>query len=211
MKADLERIQDCEDAVENGLAALEKMSLSNSEVTRALRFLAPKGFRPVVEFRESGRKKRRTASADDWAPETGEIVITFDPVEAGDIVASGSLAKAVSPDTDLDEVCQALAEAETGRSFVALKWFRDELLPAMGYSWATIPGIAAVVTKAITGGRILTGKVINPRAPQYPTTTIRVNRQRHPQFSGAPARRFLPVPIAGEPLSQTILRDRGQR
>ena len=130
MKAGIKRIQDCEDAVESGLAVLGKMNLSNSEATRALQFLAPKGFRPVVEFREGGRKKRRTASADNWAPGTGEILITFDPVEAGDAVASEQRAKAVSPNGGLDEVCQALAEAEIGRSFVALKWFRDELLPA---------------------------------------------------------------------------------
>ena len=212
MGAGIKRIHDCEEAVENGLVALEKMSLSDSEVARALQFLAPKGFRPVVEFRESGRKKRRTASADNWTPGTGEILITFEPVETGDAVASEQPAKAVSPNGDLDQVCQALAEAEIGRSFVALKWFRDEFLPAKGYSWATTTEDRhAVLTKAITGGRIITGKVTNPRAPQYPTTTVRVNRQRQSQFSGAPARRFRPVPIAGEPLSDTILRDRGPR
>ncbi len=65
MEKQIENIQDCEDAVESGLEILEQMNLSNAEVARALRFLAPQGFRPVVEFRESGRKKRRTASADN--------------------------------------------------------------------------------------------------------------------------------------------------
>jgi hypothetical protein len=212
MKDSIERIQDCEDAVENGLAVLEKLSLSNTEVTRALQFLTPKGFRPVVEFRDSGRKKRRTASAENWTPVTGEILITFDPVGPDDAVAADQPVKAASPDRDLEEVCQALAEAEIGRSFVALKWFRDELLPAKGYSWAAaLEDRHSVLTKAITGGRILTGKVTNPRAPQYPTTTVRVNRQRQSQFSGSSVRRFVPVPIAGEPLSQTILEDRGRR
>jgi hypothetical protein len=214
MKNSVERIQDCEDAVENGLAVLEKMSLSNAEVIRALQFLAPKGFRPVVEFRESGRKKRRTASADNWTPETGEILITFDPAGADDSVVSDQPARIVSPgsDGDLEEVCRALAEAEIGRSFVALKWFRDELLPAKGYSWTrTTEDRHAILTKAITGGWIVTGKVTNPRAPQYPTTTVRVNRQRESHFQGAVVRRFRPVPVSGEPLSQTILRDRGER
>jgi hypothetical protein len=212
MKDSIERIQDCEDAVENGLAVLEKMSLSNTEVTRALQFLAPKGFRPVVEFRESGRKKRRTASAENWTPETGEILITFDPLGAGDAVPADEPAKTVSQDKDLEEVGQALAEAEIGRSFVALKWFRDELLPAKKYSWTRTPEDRhAVLTRAITGGWIVTGKVTNPRAPQYPTTTVRVNRQRESHFQGAVVRRFRPVPISGEPLSQTILRDRGER
>lgn len=105
------------------------------------------------EFRESGSNKRRTPSADNWAPATGEILITFDPVEAGDALPSDRPAEAVSPNADPDEVSQALAEAETGRWFVALKWFRDELLPA----------------------------------------------------------KFRPVPIAGEPLSDTILGDGGPR
>jgi hypothetical protein len=213
MKENTEKIQDCEEAVENGLAALEKMNLSNAEVTRAMKFLAPKGFRPVVEFRrEDGRKRRRTASADNWAPGTGEILITFEPAEASDAAVSEPRAKTLNRARDVEEICRALAEAEIGRSFVALKWFRDDFLTSTGYGWAKIPEERhAVLTNAITGGWILTAKVTNPRAPQYPTTTVRVNRQHQSPFSGAPAHRFLPVPVSGEPLSQTILRDRGQR
>jgi hypothetical protein len=214
-KSRAENIQDCEDAVENGLAVLEKISLSSVEVTKALPFLAPKGFRPVVEFHGAGgRKIRRTTSADKWDPETCEILITFEPAEAGvtDAVVSVQPAKTMKADGDMEEVCRALAEAEIGRSFVALKWFRDELLPAKGYAWATaLEDRHAVLTRAITGGWILTGKVTNPRAPQHPTTTVRVNRQRQSHFPGGEARRFRPVPIHGEPLSQTILRDRGER
>lgn len=217
MKSTQKKIQDCQEAVANGLAILHKMNLPSEEAIRALQFLAPKGFRPVVEFRESGRKKRRTASADNWTPKTGEILITFDPadpVEEDDSPATDQPAKAASPGSDvaLEEVCRTLSEAEIGRSFVALKWFRDEFLPAKSYRWArTTEDRHAVLTRAITGGWILTGKVTNPRAPQYPTTTIRVNRQRQSHFQGAMASRFRPVPISGEPLSRTILRDRGER
>jgi hypothetical protein len=213
MKGKIEKIQDCEEAVENGLTVLEKMNLSNAELTRALPFLTPKGFRPVVDFRgEGGKKIRRTAAADKWDPGTCEILITFEPAEESDATVSDQPAKPVTGDGDLVEVCRALSEAEIGRSFVALKWFRDEFLPAKGYAWGSTPEDRhAVLTKGIAGGWILTGKVTNPKAPQYPTTTVRVNRRREAQFSGAPARRFLPVPIAGEPLSQTILRDRGRR
>jgi hypothetical protein len=211
-KTGIQRIQECEEVIENGLAVLEQMNLSNADLTRALPFLAPKGFRPVVDLRGAGgRKMRRT---DKWDPGTCEITITFEPAEgeAADVTVSGQAATALTPDRDLEEACQALAEAEIGRSFVALKWFRDELLPARAYAWATTPEARhAVLTKAITGGWILTGKVTNPRAPQYPTTTVRVNRQRQSHFPGAGARRFRPVPVQGEPLSQTILRDRGER
>jgi hypothetical protein len=117
MEKQIENIQDCEDAVESGLEILEQMNLSNAEVARALRFLAPEGLRPVVEFRESGRKKRRTASADNRTPETGEILITFGPAEAvAPLVLDRSAGNVnTSIDQDLKEVWEALAEAEVGR------------------------------------------------------------------------------------------------
>lgn len=208
-----ERIQDCQEAIENGLVAMEKKDFSDIAITRALEFLVPKGFRPVVEFcDENGNPKRRTWSSTKWNPETDEIVITFSPVRAIDSVAHDSQTEPAHSVGDLEEVCSALAEAETGRSFVSLKWFRDDFLPAKGYAWTKTPeDCYAVLTKAITDGWILTSKVTNPRAPQYPTTAIRVNRQRQSRSPGTPAHRFVPVPVSGEPLSRTILRDRGQR
>lgn len=206
-----EKIQDCQEAIENGLTALKKKDFSNAAIARALEFLTPKGFRPVVEFcDENGNPKRRTWSSTKWNPETDEIVITFSPVKESESVVLQ--AEPVHSDSDFEQVCTALAEAETGRSFVALKWFRDDFLPAKGYAWTKTPeDCYAVLTKAIADGWILTSKVTNPRAPQYPTTAIRVNRQRHGQSLATSPHRFAPVPVSGEPLSQTILRDRGQR
>lgn len=176
----------------------------------------PDGFYPVVQFFEGGRKKRKDASIENWSAAKGEIRISFAP--GADAKSTPALAQApVAPKTppggiskDMEDLIAALQEAETapGRSFVALKWFRDEILPARMPQ--SSPGQRqALITQAIQEGWILTGKVPNPKAPLYPTTSIRLNRQK--LAGGGPAARFHPVPIAGEPLSATILKDRGPR
>lgn len=264
-------IQDREKALERTLSELRKLGSQELKDLQALDVIAPAGFRPVVELLENGRKKRRSASAGSWSPETGEIRIYFEPSEpaqeeslpdsvevnpmkaefrcwkCGKLVqiksetATGkrivrfyscghiafvektevksdkivSLAPVVvvpGPDQTLVELLKSLEEAENtpGRMFVALKWFRDEYLPSNGLGWAqNHDERQAVLAKAIRDGWILTGKVHNPKAPLYPTTTIRMNRQK--KAGSMPPSRFRPVPISGEPLSRTILQDRGAR
>ncbi len=211
-------IQDLEKALEKNLAGLP---------------IAPQGYRPVVELLENGRKKRRTASALSWSAKTGEVRIRFEqarrpsdevsPESPGlgkdEKTKSGEVTPllpppvaAAAPDRRLPGLLKALEDAETapGRMFVALKWFRDEYLPSTGVDWAqNREERQDVLTRGIQAGWILTGKVANPKAPPYPTTTIRLNRQKQP--ASAPAIRFRPVPISGEPLSRTILLDRGAR
>jgi hypothetical protein len=72
-------INDVEQTVQNGLEALRNAPLSN-QITDALKFLTPPGYRPIAQFEEDGRKKRGTAAASNWNPETGEIVIYFERV-----------------------------------------------------------------------------------------------------------------------------------
>ena len=203
-------IQDCEEALEETLTTLQSLDLPQLRSLPALDFIAPKGFRPIVELYENDRKKRRTASAETWSPETGEVRICFERVEASADAKSNPL----SDSSLLQELLSALQEAETapGRNFVALKWFRDEYLHATGLSWAQDEGKRqSLLTQAIKKGWILTSRVPNPKAPLYPTTTIRLNRQRAAAGAPPPASRFRPVRIVGEPLSSTILRDRGTR
>ena len=208
-------IQDCEDAVEKTLSVLRNMDSSQMKTSPGMNILAPEGFRPVVELYEDGRKKRRTASANNWSPATGEIRIYFEPVEkAPDSRLELATDTASNPGHALSDLINALREAENspGRMFVALKWFRDEYLPSTGLAWTRSPDDRqAHLAKAIQDGWILTSRVPNPRAPRYPTTTIRLNRQRLPEAGQAPLNRFRPVPISGEPLSDTILRERGTR
>jgi hypothetical protein len=238
------------------------------QLTEALQVLMPVGYHPVVELQENGRRKRRTASAENWTPETGEILISFskdfsseqlqkpspepprapfvgpltrqlldirdkhailaeqqaptiksqrsygaippDPraIKAGlpQVSSSSSSQSPASP--EVQELCHALEEVERqGRSFVALKWFRDDVLASKGFSWTADPEQRqAVLAAAIDNKLVVTSRVPNPRSP-FPTTAIRLNRTpTSPQSEG---RRYSPVRVQGEPLSSTIMRDRG--
>ncbi|MFN0008758.1 MAG: hypothetical protein ACKVXR_12720 [Planctomycetota bacterium] len=62
--------------------------------------------------------------------------------------------------------------------FVSLKWFRDTYLPRRGFDWASDPDLPRqVVHEAAASEIILTAKVPNPKTPEFPVTTIRLNRE----------------------------------
>jgi hypothetical protein len=263
-------IIEVEESVQGALEALPSILRSSpaTALTRqlgeALRVLMPAGYHPVVELQENGRRKRRTASADNWTPETGEILISFSKDSASEqpqklaveaspqpafvgpsarqILAvrdqqvratnsqpiygttppqpprpsapnrarasSNSPALSAPSDNQELELCRALDEVEReGRAFVALKWFRDDVLPSKGFTWASdSEQRQAVLTAAIERGLIVTSRVPNPRSP-FPTTAIRLNRT--PVSPQSERQRYSPIQIKGEPLSSTILRDRG--
>ncbi|HEV7217568.1 MAG: hypothetical protein ACHP8A_04895 [Terriglobales bacterium] len=105
------------------------------------------------------------------------------------------------------------AESKPGWKFVTLKKFRDEVLPS-----EDIPSIRTdverqnVIRSAIDKRFILVGRVPNPKAPEFPVTTIRVNRLM-PEVKeilggGDADLDFHPIEIKGEPLSATIIRER---
>src|SRR5208282_2235475 len=62
--------------------ALNELAYSQDPgLVRALRFLAPPGYQAIVELcSESGRSKRRNASAESWSPEDDEVRIYFERV-----------------------------------------------------------------------------------------------------------------------------------
>jgi hypothetical protein len=106
------------------------------------------------------------------------------------------------------------AEAKPGWNFVPLKKFRDEILPSKHVpSMRTDVERQNVLRSAIEKRLVLVGKVPNPKAPEFPVTTIRLNRLL-PQVQAilgtlnTPDSDFHPVEIRGEPLSATILRER---
>jgi hypothetical protein len=115
----------------------------------------------------------------------------------------------------LSDLIKALdrAESQPGYSFVALKWFRDTALPSARFSWLSADTVRNVLSEAIEKKIILTSKVPNPRSPQFPVTAIRLNRLM-PEVKATLGSRderpsdFQPVPIRGEHLSATVLRER---
>jgi hypothetical protein len=254
-------ISDIERTVQNGLEALRNAPLSE-QITAALKFLTPPGYRPIAQLEEDGRKKRSTASASNWNPETGEIVIYFERTKLDSIPQTSPERRALGratinaarseasvpaaplgldfesrlrrireerglsndpydPPTTFDpaavtpwqiqQCCEALAEVEkAGKAFIALKWFRDQGLTVHGYAWAESPACRqAVLTKAIEEGAILTTQIPNPRAPQHPTTTVKLNRESEHALSVPP--RYQPIRAkGGASASEIILRDRGR-
>jgi hypothetical protein len=104
------------------------------------------------------------------------------------------------------ELVRALdrAEARPRYQFVALTWFRDLVLPGVGFQWTQSESLRHEVLKAaITRGFVLTSKV----------TAIRLNRllpEVQAILSQAPSTEndFEPVSIQGENLSATVLRER---
>lgn len=219
-------IPDAEEIVEE---ALTELSYSQDPgLARALHFLAPPGYHVIVELcSESGRSKRRSASAESWSPEEDEVRIYFERMESNDEQraprsASRPAEHAYDDDdepveaalpADMDhrvkELCGALAEAERGgHAFIALKWFRDSFLPRKSFRWNQNPESRQVVlAEAIQRGLVLTSKIANPKTPAYPTTTIRLNRAE----AGIPeeAQRFHPVAVHGEGLAAVLEEERG--
>lgn len=232
--------KDAQNSAENGFLsipaaeeiieeALNELAYSQDPgLVRALRFLAPPGYQAIVELcSESGRSKRRNASAETWSPEDDEVRIYFERIDGEESAPRlAHVPRAVSSRTsdedegedeaspaDLDarvkELCGALAEAERGgHAFIALKWFRDSFLPRKSFRWNQYPGTRqAVLAEAIQRGVVLTSKIANPKTPAYPTTTIRLNRAE--AGITEEAQRFHPIEVQGEPVGAAIAEDRG--
>ena len=224
-------IADVQVEIQRALNSLERLRDLPPEL-QALRYLVHEGAVPEVSLRYRGdnRKIRRNASADYWKPDSCQAVITYET--EGERTADVQRLKRPSvldernqkkirqdnggqPEEQITELLTALerAESDPRRQFVALKWFRDQYLPQQGFPWAADPREAGRVLRETTDqGLVLTAKVPNPRAPAYPTSTIRLNRT-HPEvrtrLSAKPtAELFRPVRIKGGRLSQTVLDQR---
>ncbi|MGA2251524.1 hypothetical protein [Terracidiphilus sp.] len=220
-------IPDAEEIVEEALAELGYSQ--DPGLSRALHFLAPPGYQAIVELcSESGRSKRRNASADSWSPEEDELRIYFERVDGEEAPARPVRTSApvhevhyedddageeiilpADMDSRVKELCGSLAEAERGgHAFIALKWFRDSFLPRKSFRWNQNPEMRqTVLAEAIQRGMVLTSKIANPKTPAYPTTTIRLNRSE----AGIPeeAHRFHPVSVQGETLTAVMDEERG--
>jgi hypothetical protein len=226
--------------VESQISRNLSSGLSLKDSLDRVGYAVPKKSHPRVTLSDAnGRKKKRNASADNWSPESGVIEIRLEPVaqeeerpapETPRQTESTSRAQlqdlpsgTANADGDLHpaevELLRALdrAESKPGWSFVPLKKFRDDILPLEPRE--NIPSLRTdieqrhMLQSVIDKRLVLVGKIPNPKAPQFPVTTIRLNRLM-PQVKAALGQTgssdldFRPVEIRGEPLSATILRER---
>ena len=172
--------------------------------------------------KKSQRKKRHNASAGSWSPESGEIRVSFEPSAEAPGISARQIAKERVEEAKVQLPSGALcdlirhldrAESKPGYGFVALKWFRDAVLPAVRPEWADSDVRNSALREALDQRLVLTSKVPNPKSPEFPVTAIRVNRSLadtrailgSPETAGAG---FQPVEIRGEAISATILRER---
>jgi len=214
-------------------AALDHLPALAAQLPPALKPLARlsprKGFRVQVSLRrgnaKDSRQVKQNAPASRWLPDSGLVAISYRPTTAEEDQAAGpavedvqdSPAKPAELATDpIRDIVMALARAEKDPQlgFVSLKWFRDAYLPQQGHPWAAIPDERQrVLVNAIERNWILTSKVANPKNPQFPVTAIKINRllsEVRSILEQEPGSRsgFKPIAMRGEPLSQTVLRER---
>jgi hypothetical protein len=192
-------------------------------ILNELRFAVPGQYKLRVSLLDSnGRKKRSNALAENWSPASGRIEIRFEPVLEEEKVATHGVSRSADQKSGSGSLEARLlraldnAESTPGWNFVALKKFRDEILPsepfAPGEFQPTDVHWQEAIRNAIEKRLILTGKVQNPKSPQFPVTSIRLNRlmPEVQEILGLSKQDldFHPIHIKGEPLSATILRER---
>jgi hypothetical protein len=211
-----------------------KLDNALTDILQDLGYSVPQSHEVKASLLDSkGRKKRSNASADNWSPVLGRIEIRFEPAaqELKQINSAESQPVAKEPPPTKPEglskgirgvhpaeadllIALDRAESRPGWNFVPLKKFRDEILPQEHLaSMRTDVERRSVLDSVIEKKLILLGKVINPKSPQFPVTTIRLNRLM-PEVKAVLGQtnsqdlNFHPIDISGEPLSTTILRER---
>jgi hypothetical protein len=205
---------------------------------KKLGYSIPDSFRLRVSLlHANGRKKRSNASADTWAPESERMEFWLEPSATQDSESYEEVpqsADVLSPSnttrTDGSQTASSAggqlhpsevaliraldrAESTPGWSFVSLKKFRDEILPVENIPHLDSDVLRQNALRCVIDKRlILLSKVQNPKAPQFPVTTIRLNRllPEVQEVLGQPKSDldFHPIHIKGEPLSATIMRER---
>ncbi len=171
-----------ESELEDALAALAELG-HRSEFPAALRpllaLVPPEGASVHVSLRQrdSGRQLRRSAPRAEWQPRQCAVWIVFEMPQPG------RAPRTESSGDPLTDFVLALdhAERDPQLSFISLKWFRDVYLLKRGFLWAEDPDLPRrVVQQATEGGLLQLHKVPNPKQPEFPVTSIRLDRQ-HPE------------------------------
>jgi hypothetical protein len=219
----------------------QKLDNPLKNILQDLEYLVPDNYRSRVFLLDAkGRKKPSNASAETWSPESGRIEIRFEavrvaqkqePMDATRIPAAAVRISNASQVADqpsaahpaatdlLQTLVRALDRAEStpGWSFVSLKKFRDEVLPSEPFPPGTFQPTDVhwqeAIRRAIEQKLVLVGRVPNPKSPQFPVTSVRLNRLMSEVktllgHGASPDLDFHPVEIKGEPLSAMIIRER---
>jgi hypothetical protein len=219
----------------------QKLDAPWKDILQELSFPVPdSGYRLRVSLHNAKRRKKPSnAAAENWSPTSSDRAeIWFEPApqqqKAPIHAASRGVERSVGPKSQEAseaartqntrihpeaDLLKALdrAESKPGWSFVSLKKFRDEILPAEPFAPGAFQPTDVhwqnLLRSAIDKRFILVGKVQNPKSPQFPVTTIRLNRLM-PEVKailgggGGADLEFRPVEIRGEPLSATVMRER---
>ena len=169
---------DLEDSLE-ALAELGKRSELPSALLPLLALVPPEGASVHVSLRQrdSGRQLKRSAPRSDWQPRQCAAWIVFEAPQPG------RTPRTESSGDPLTDFVLALdhAERDPQLSFVSLKWFRDVYLLKRGLVWAEDPDLPRrVVQQATDAGMLQLHKVPNPKQPEFPVTSIRLDR-RNPE------------------------------
>jgi hypothetical protein len=193
----------------------------------ALRYLAPRSgssARVVFHYDDGngqlGRDMHDHVAQHYWRPEAGYIAkiwyadtpTSVHPPRA-DVVREVPASPRVVVPSHVRELVRELDKAERGKPYVVLRWFLDTWLVSSRLHWSGEPAIRQrTLNEAIDAGLVLTGKASNPKNPDWPSTTVRLDRSR-PEVAELLARadelpEFKPVPVRGEPVSETIIRER---
>jgi hypothetical protein len=143
------------------------------------------------------------APADSWDKAHGGLWITFEPRSERQLRGrrGAALPAAPPPQDPLPDLVRVLDQAEKNPmlQFVALKLLRDRLLPQSQDYWAASPDLCQqVIADAIERGVIATGKAPNPRMPDFPVTTVRLERD-HPEVAKALAQAPAAAPSPDTP------------
>ncbi len=227
------KIEEVESQISRNLSS----GLSLKDSLDRVGYAVPQQSQPRVTLSDAnGRKKKRNASADNWSAESGQIVVRYEPVPQehkqpdslttdgndGALHLENRRHSEQVPDSNTlmhpaeAELLKALdrAESKPGWRFVPLKKFRDEILPTEPLVHnRTDAERRETLHRVIEKRFVLRSTIPNPKSPQFPVTTIRLNRLM-PEVKAALGQggdfdpEFRPIEIRREPLSATILRER---
>ena len=212
-------ISDLESELQKSITSLRELDERGElplELKALLALTPPDGASVHVSLRQrdTGRQLRLGGPVQSWAPRACGVWVIYE-VAQGLGGLSGPQPRTIEGSgnplldfiTALDHV-----EKDPHLHFVSLKWFRDTYLPKRGYDWANDPDLPRqMVHEAAEAEMILTSKVPNPKTPEFPVTTIQLNRA-HPKVqrmleSLAPKPPPLPLipptPKAAEPDSES--------